>query len=471
MRRLSGCDGISRQVSQTGFDLVESAGQSPCNPADYGARDVRARRVPLVSLGPVNGISAAAVARSRTLGEARWSPGGTRLAWLEAFGGRVDLVVAPADASGPAVTVTAEFPVTPLGAYGGGGYCWVDDDTLVYAAADGRLLVVPATGGAVRVLSRDGHAAAPAVAPGGRPGRVRARTRRRVRRRGRRARRRRVAATRVARRLRVGSLVVGRRPHARVARVGPPEHAVGRLPHHDDSRSTVTTTRAGWREVTTSRSASRGSRRSTTASRSSPRPTAGCACGSRRTPAAGDAHLLLDEPHEHAEPSWGPGQRSFAWSPDGRSIALNRNEQGFGRLVVVPLDGGAPADVSRGWHAGLDWGRPGVAVHPLGRSYRTAAHRARAVHRWRRGCLPAEPRLRGAPGELDAVDLPEPTPVTWPGADGATVHGLLWLPPDAGADAGNGRRCWSTSTADRPTRAPSTGSRVSATSCRAVGRC
>src|SRR3954470_12359934 len=113
------------------------------------------------------GISAAAVARSRTLGEARWSPGGTRMAWLDAFGGRVDLVVAPADGRGPDVTVTAEVAVTSLGAYGGGGYSWVDDDTLVYAAADGRLVAIAASGGPVRVLSRDGRAAAPAVSPDG----------------------------------------------------------------------------------------------------------------------------------------------------------------------------------------------------------------------------------------------------------------------------------------------------------------
>ncbi len=105
----------------------------------------------LVSLGRMTGISAAAVARSRTLGEARWSPGGTCLAWLDAFGGRVDLVVAAADGSTPAVTLTAEVPVTPVGAYGGGGYCWAGDDTLVYAAADGRLVAIDVTGGGIRV--------------------------------------------------------------------------------------------------------------------------------------------------------------------------------------------------------------------------------------------------------------------------------------------------------------------------------
>ena len=44
-------------------------------------------------------------------------------------------------------------------------------------------------------------------------------------------------------------------------------------------------------------------------------------------------------------------------------------------------------------------------------------------------------RRRGAPAELDAHDLPEPTPITWPGADGETVHGLLWLPPAPAAGA------------------------------------
>jgi dipeptidyl aminopeptidase/acylaminoacyl peptidase len=45
-------------------------------------------------------------------------------------------------------------------------------------------------------------------------------------------------------------------------------------------------------------------------------------------------------------------------------------------------------------------------------------------------------RRRGAPAELDAIDLPEPKAIEWPGADGETVHGLLWLPPDTARDAG-----------------------------------
>jgi len=32
----------------------------------------------------------------------------------------------------------------------------------------------------------------------------------------------------------------------------------------------------------------------------------------------GEPTCVFPEPHEHAEPSWGPGQRSFAWAPDSR---------------------------------------------------------------------------------------------------------------------------------------------------------
>ena len=93
-----------------------------------------------------------------------------------------------------------------------------------------------------RALARR-RAAAPAVAPDG--ARVAFVLERddALRRRGRAARRRRVAATHVARRLRLGSHVVGRRPHARVARVGPPEHAVGRVAHRRRRASTAPTPR------------------------------------------------------------------------------------------------------------------------------------------------------------------------------------------------------------------------------------
>ena len=95
------------------------------------------------------------MSRSRSVSDPRWSPSGTRLAWIDTYDGRSDLVVAPSD-EGPPVVVTAE-----RGA--GAGYAWVDDDLLVVASGDGRLALVHAEGGVDRVLTRDGRVLAPAV--------------------------------------------------------------------------------------------------------------------------------------------------------------------------------------------------------------------------------------------------------------------------------------------------------------------
>src|SRR5437764_11337 len=105
-------------------------------------------------------VTAAMVARSRGLAGPRFSPDGRRLAWVETAAGRSDVVVAPADGSAPPVVVTADAATGPYGAF-----TWAGADTIVYAAADGRLVTVPGTGGPLRVLSPDGEAAAPGRAP------------------------------------------------------------------------------------------------------------------------------------------------------------------------------------------------------------------------------------------------------------------------------------------------------------------
>ena len=185
---------------------------------------------------------------------------------------------------------------------------------------------------------------------------------------------------------------------------------------------------------------------------------------------AGDAppHPLLDEAHEHAEPSWGPGQRSFAWSPDGTAIVLNRNEHGFGRLVRVALDGSAPVDVSKGWHMGLDWGVHGVACIRSGG--RTAPQLTVLDPVSGASCVVAtrcagRPRRRRPPGtdtgQLDRRrrrDRPR-TPVAARRRRPPTVPTV------------SSRPCWSTCTAAPPTRARSTGSRECGSSCRAAGPC
>ncbi|MFZ4810776.1 MAG: S9 family peptidase [Ilumatobacteraceae bacterium] len=64
---------------------------------------------------------------------------------------------------------------------------------------------------------------------------------------------------------------------------------------------------------------------------------------------------LVDEPFEHAGPTWGPGQRSFAVSGDGSAIAFTRNEDGFGRLCVALVATGEVRELGRGVHGQLSW--------------------------------------------------------------------------------------------------------------------
>ncbi|MDQ1431842.1 MAG: hypothetical protein QOF40_2444, partial [Actinomycetota bacterium] len=88
------------------------------------------------------------------------------------------------------------------------------------------------------------------------------------------------------------------------------------------------------------------------------------------------------------------------------------------------VEDGVVGDLSRGWHAGLDWGPGGLAC------VRSGGRTAPQLTVLEPSSGDRRVLARGAPGELDAVDLPEPRAVTWPGSGGATVHGLLWLPPE-----------------------------------------
>lgn len=62
-----------------------------------------------------------------------------------------------------------------------------------------------------------------------------------------------------------------------------------------------------------------------------------------------DDHPVLAEPFEHAGPTWGAGQHSYDVAGDG-TVAVCRNEGGFGRLVVVAPDG-AVRELGKGVHA------------------------------------------------------------------------------------------------------------------------
>jgi dipeptidyl aminopeptidase/acylaminoacyl peptidase len=367
------------------------------------------------------------------------------VAWVAASdvagsGPRADVVVASADGSAPGV-VTAEAGAASIGSYGGGVWCWVGFDHLAVVDSDGRLVLVPSAGGPVRVLSDQGRAAAPAASPDG------------------------AAIAFVLERDDACDVVVvpvvggasgGRGSSGRGSSGGGSSPSVPVPVSHADyawdpawapDGSALAwhewdLTGMSWDESRIVVADPDGSRATVVAggegtSVGQPRfsPDGGAlAYVSDATgwwnvwvaDAAGHgAAPLLAEELEHAEPAWGPGQRSFAWSPDGAAVALCRNEGGFASLVVTGRTGTSHA-IAKGWHHGLDWGGGGIVA------VRSGARTTPAVT----VVDPAKGDRRvlacGAPVGFEAAGLVEPEAVSWPGRDGGTVHGL-WLRPEHSA--------------------------------------
>ena len=152
------------------------------------------------------------------------------------------------------------------------------------------------------------------------------------------------------------------------------------------------------------------------------------------------------EAFEHAMASWGPGQRSWCWSPDGASVAFVRNEGGFATLCMAGSGsgGGSVRQLGRAWHIGVSWGRT-----PTGAD-RIAAIRTGGVtppqlvvydlsgptaEAGAAGKTPRTVVARGPVGGWEELGLPEPEVVHWLAADGAPLHGRLY-PAMAPVDAG-----------------------------------
>ena len=375
-------------------------------------------------------LSSRAIARTKAVSEPRWSPDGVWLGWLESIDGRSDLLVMAADGSGPPVVVTAEHALGRVGAYRGGMWCWRSDDSLAVVRADGSVAVIDVEGRTTSVVRHDGEAAAPVAWSG-------------------------------------GLLFASERSDAldvvEVAIRGEVAESAGRRWSHADFAWDPTVSadgeRAAWHEWDLEAMSWTASR-IVVAGRSDGATNVvaggeGIAVGQPRFSPDGaylayvtdesgfwNVHIadadgshsrpLIAEHHDHAEPSWGPGQRSYSWSPNSDAVALCCNEDGFARLVVVSLDG-VVHELAKGWHHGIDWGSGGVVAV---RSGAKTAPQITVVHA-KTGARRVV--ARGAPAGLES-GAREPSAVTWSN-DGATVHGLLYPPdadpPDADPPAGD----------------------------------
>jgi dipeptidyl aminopeptidase/acylaminoacyl peptidase len=376
-------------------------------------------------------LSATLIARTGVVADPRWSPDGRRLGWIQGDLGRFDLLVAgaPGVADRAPTVLTAETGVAPTQSTGGGCWCWVGPDHVAVVDALSHLVLVPVDGRTPRTLARDGRAAAPAATADGQ---------------------------RIA-------YVLERDDACDVAVVDlEPPSWPRQVSHTDfawDPAWAPDGSRLAWHEWDLDAMSWDSSRIVVADGAGTAKVVAGgddVSVGQPRFSPSGDALAwvsdehgwwnvtvadldgagatpVVAEPFEHAEPAWGLGQRSYAWSPDGREVAVCRNEDGFGRLVATRIATGDVRDLARGWHHGLDWGRGGiVAVRSGARTppnvciTTPAPDSSAAAHR--------EVVAHAAPAGVRRADLVEPEPVTWHGDDGAIVYGLLFRP--RGADAG-----------------------------------
>jgi dipeptidyl aminopeptidase/acylaminoacyl peptidase len=330
---------------------------------------------------------------------------------------------------GAELVVTADPPVTPAAAYGGGAFDWTPDgNALVYASTDGGLYIIDARGGPARRLVEHGPVAAPAVSPDG---------------------------TRVAYVVDARDVAI-----ASIAADGPwPQRVSSGADFCFDPVWSPDSTHLAWHEWDVPHMPWDESRVMLRApdGHGDPLTVAGGDGVSVQQPrfspdgsqlaflcdaegwlnlwrADGDgtgARPLVKEDAEHGDPSWGPGQRSFAWSPNGRHVAFCRNEQGFGRLCLLDVASGDVRELSRGVHGGLSWVGERIAC------VRSGAVTPTQVVTIDPGTGTRVELARGPVGGFEAADLVEPEPVSWTADDGAEVHGRLYRPTASAARSGD----------------------------------
>ncbi|MDQ6616155.1 MAG: LpqB family beta-propeller domain-containing protein [Actinomycetota bacterium] len=376
--------------------------------------------------------------RGRVLAEPRLSPDAQSVAFVATAGGRGALVVVPVT-GGPETVVTADPPPPPTASYGGGVFDWTPkSDSLVYVGADRLLYRQRVAGGSPRLVVGDGPVASPAVSPDGS----------------------RVAYVRDGRHVAVASLDDGGPWPIRLSEApdfafdpawSPDGRAVAwhewdvpAMPW-DDSRVMLASFDDGGAPRVAAVPV--GSPAAVSQPRFSPGGTvlaflcdaAGWLNLWQARPDGTDAMPLVSEGAEHGGPSWGPGQRSYAWSPDGRHLVFCRNEAGFGRLCLVAVTGegaGAIRDLDRGVYCGLTW--VGDRIAGVRSGARTPDQVVVLDVSPESGLAPAprsaSPRrrilARGPVAGFEAQGLVEPEPVTWEGEAvanlGTTVHGRLY---------------------------------------------
>ncbi len=139
---------------------------------------------------------------------------------------------------------------------------------------------------------------------------------------------------------------------------------------------------------------------------------------------------VVSERLDHAGPTWGMGNRSYAMDPDGGRVAFVRNEAGHGALCVVALATGEIEQLGRGVHGHLTWvGDDLVAI-------RSGARTPTQLVRYDMASRERTTLAHTQPDVWDRSTLPEPEIIEAESDDGVTLHARRFV-------AGTGRMlCW-----------------------------
>ena len=320
----------------------------------------------------------------RTLADPVPSPDGLLVAFIAMGGGRPRLVTVPAS-GGPEVVLTSDPGVCGSHSHGGGVFDWSPDSRrIAYAASDGFLYVIPATGGPGAMVFNGGDVASVSISPRGdlvaftveeaevvvcplEPGG--GATARVVSGGGKRGSDGSGATPQLARDGTDASGFV-RDPvwHPDGSRIAWVEWEVPAMPW-DSSRIACVTLDGNGAMVGAAAVLAGGPGIAVSQPRWSPDGSRIAYLSDKSgwpvvwvAEADGTGARPLGESRgvEHTEPGWGPGIRSFAWSPDARSIAVTANRGGFWSLETVEVERATPRRIFTGFCAGVVWGPAGI---------------------------------------------------------------------------------------------------------------
>lgn len=367
----------------------------------------------------------------RELTEPRLSPDAGTVAFCAGWGGRSALAIVPVDGGLERLLTSEPQPRAGRG-FGGGCFDWLPDSTgVVYAGRDGGLWLQPIDGGAPRCVVAGGEeraAQAPAVSPDGR------------------------WVAYVVDQAEVWCAGLGGSSDSSPIRLSASSADFCADPAWGPGSDVVVwqewdVPNMAWDESRIVRAHRVGGPAEVVSSARSvqmQQPRFG-ADGRLHSVADGTGWLVVqcegvavvDDRHEHAGPTWGLGQRSFAVSPDGARVAICRNEDGFGRLVIAGVATGALEEVASAVHGQVSWFGDRITA------LRSGARSPTQIVAYDVSRLPVRRRVLavGPVVGFDHADLPEPELLTWAGAEGSELFARLYR-ATRGASGGERMLCW-----------------------------